>query len=207
VVAAVEAIVQADYDGDMRRAVFFVVKKSDKMTSSFSKKKSYTTALAIVVTPADDVDALRKDHDKAYGRWPAHVNLLFPFVPVDEFGAAESALSQALSKNNVSFACTLKFDRIASFPHGNVHVVPVIEVRRSPSCVLSFTTLCIVAWQTGHADSHVQERTCRGLSFSNRQVSKPYASLDHTLCARCVGLNFNLTLLSVNGQKANYLRR
>lgn len=54
-----------------------------------------------------------------------HINLLFPFVPLDEFDAAERLLSETLAPLAAdSRDASLRFARIASFEHGNVHVAP-----------------------------------------------------------------------------------
>ncbi|KAI9768068.1 MAG: hypothetical protein M1840_005102 [Geoglossum simile] len=60
---------------------------------------SYQTALC-VVPPAHicrDIDRLRSSHDKAYGRWPAHVNLIYPFVTIESL---PQAVDQIRSKLN-----------------------------------------------------------------------------------------------------------
>jgi 2'-5' RNA ligase superfamily len=46
---------------------------------------SYETALCVVppLSYCREVDKLRELYDKAYGRWPPHINLIYPFVGID----------------------------------------------------------------------------------------------------------------------------
>ncbi|KAJ1459603.1 2'-5' RNA ligase superfamily-domain-containing protein [Pelagophyceae sp. CCMP2097] len=60
--------------------------------------KVYTTSVALV--PPDDAwlefqEARESLRDAGLYRWPPHVNLLYPFVPEADFGAATTALSAA----------------------------------------------------------------------------------------------------------------
>ncbi|KAJ3212777.1 hypothetical protein HDU83_009174 [Entophlyctis luteolus] len=57
-----------------------------------------STALAIVLPEHlhDIVNAVRAKHDSAYPRWPPHINLIFPFIPLSEFTVAIPSLQAAL---------------------------------------------------------------------------------------------------------------
>ena len=46
-----------------------------------------TTALALVVKGkfCDKINEVRCIHDRAYPRWPPHINFLFPFVEMEQF--------------------------------------------------------------------------------------------------------------------------
>ena len=60
-----------------------------------------TTALSIILQdPADvqRVDEIRSKHDRAYPRWMPHINLLFPFVPQDQFADIEARLQPVLEQ-------------------------------------------------------------------------------------------------------------
>eukprot|EP00908_Phaeocystis_cordata_P023879 Transcript_6333.p1 GENE.Transcript_6333~~Transcript_6333.p1 ORF type:complete len:301 (-),score=82.34 Transcript_6333:804-1706(-) len=65
---------------------------------SASSSKLHTSTVALV--PPEEVwpriqSAREQLRDKGLYRWPPHINLLYPFVPEDEFAAAASALATA----------------------------------------------------------------------------------------------------------------
>lgn len=76
------------------------------------------TALALVVD-SSELTSLRQQHDRAWPRWPNHINLLFPFVPVERFDEVHAKLTRALRGQPaipISFDPTTVLD---SFPQRN----------------------------------------------------------------------------------------
>ena len=59
----------------------------------------YDTALCIVPPThlCGKIDSLRVLHDKAHGRWPAHLTILHPFVPVDNLPRARGLIEKHLA--------------------------------------------------------------------------------------------------------------
>ena len=75
----------------MSMSIFFIKKNFFQLfrrqaslvpLDGLSNVRSVRTAFALVVPEAlrSRIDAVRKLHDPAFSRWPAHANLLFPFV-------------------------------------------------------------------------------------------------------------------------------
>ncbi len=50
---------------------------------SIPTEKAVTSALALLPPTelCEQIENVRKAHDKAFERWPPHINLLFPFIP------------------------------------------------------------------------------------------------------------------------------
>lgn len=61
---------------------------------------SRDTALCIIPprTQWSKVDQLRSRYDRAYGKWPPHVNLVYPFVQIDALPRAAEAIQSAAPK-------------------------------------------------------------------------------------------------------------
>jgi uncharacterized protein (UPF0248 family)/endonuclease/exonuclease/phosphatase family metal-dependent hydrolase/2'-5' RNA ligase len=60
---------------------------------------SYDTALCII-PPSEqcrDIDSLRSHYDKGYGKWPPHINILYPFVSPESLQRAKEQIQSQLS--------------------------------------------------------------------------------------------------------------
>jgi len=81
--------------------------------------KTHTSALAWIPPPEspiyEAIQTIRQKYDRLIHRWPPHVNILYPFVPVDEFEEAAKRLALALT-NTSQFDVTL--EDIGHFEHG-----------------------------------------------------------------------------------------
>lgn len=62
---------------------------------------SYDTALCIIPprSQCGYVDQLRELYDKAFGRWPAHINLIYPFVPPDQLPRAQKQIENYFAEH------------------------------------------------------------------------------------------------------------
>lgn len=81
------------------------------------------SALAILIEDASlntHIDFIRRNSDKAFNRWMPHINLLFPFLPVEELLVAEEMLNKELEKVQ-SFEMNLQ--SISSFSQKGIHTV------------------------------------------------------------------------------------
>ncbi|MCP2257154.1 Metal-dependent hydrolase, endonuclease/exonuclease/phosphatase family [Streptoalloteichus tenebrarius] len=84
---------------------------------------THRTAVAWLPPPAvaDAVDEVRRRHDPAFDRWPAHVNLVFGFVPEAEFDRAVTLLAEEAAGIR---PFTARLDGVRSFEHGTVWLDP-----------------------------------------------------------------------------------
>jgi len=142
-------------------------------------RKLFTCAVVISPPKAQwaPIQAIREKHDSAYERWMPHVNLLFPFVPPEDFATA-AALASAALKDIEPFDLT--FDSFKSFNHGQKSVIwlnptPVDKVkavqaaltRAFPFCTEQSTKsaegfnphLTVAQWKTQTAPSAIQNFT------------------------------------------------
>jgi len=90
---------------------------SDFSTLMANRKKVVTSA--IIVSPPQEmwssIQAIRSKHDKSYVRWMPHINLIYPFVPANEFANIVGPLTQGLSSLQ---PFNLTFDSFDFFEHG-----------------------------------------------------------------------------------------
>lgn len=101
--------------------------ESEIKTELFSTKV-VTSALSIIIPDYMHayVDTFRKTYDKAYERWPPHINFVFPFISVEEFGNVKTLLEAAF-KEKVVASFVMKLDTIDHFVQANgitVHARP-----------------------------------------------------------------------------------
>jgi poly(A) polymerase Pap1/uncharacterized protein (UPF0248 family)/endonuclease/exonuclease/phosphatase family metal-dependent hydrolase len=68
------------------------------MATPIGLSSSTKTALALVAPDhlCSEIDGIRSIHDKAFGKWDAHINILYPFVPLDQLDTTISELRKAL---------------------------------------------------------------------------------------------------------------
>lgn len=73
------------------------------------------------------VQEIRKEHDKAYERWPPHINFLFPFISDQYFVEAAQILTETLA-NVPPFV--VRFKELSYFEQSKawtVHLKPTTE--------------------------------------------------------------------------------
>ncbi|KAF2810760.1 uncharacterized protein BDZ99DRAFT_386184 [Mytilinidion resinicola] len=87
---------------------------------------SYETALCII-PPADlchDVDRLRSVYDKHHGRWPPHINVVYPFVAVEDLPHVAPLIRSTLAEGQAAgelqeIRLNLGHADVFSQPHSN----------------------------------------------------------------------------------------
>jgi 2'-5' RNA ligase len=80
-------------------------------------KPSVTTSALCITLPdymQAYIDSFRKTHDKAYDRWPPHVNLVFPFLDTSEFNTIKTKLETVFKERNIE-SFVIRLDTIDYF--------------------------------------------------------------------------------------------
>jgi hypothetical protein len=83
---------------------------------------SHDTALCVIPPhmACGDIDRLRELYDKAYGKWPAHVNLIYPFVSPANLPRAQEQIKAYLDGNlDSSKPQTVELAEAGLFKHRN----------------------------------------------------------------------------------------
>ncbi|KAF2641389.1 hypothetical protein P280DRAFT_311821 [Massarina eburnea CBS 473.64] len=64
---------------------------------------SYQTALCVLPPQQHcrDIDSLRALYDKSYGKWPPHINVIYPFVPPEHLPRAKEQIENALQSSTI----------------------------------------------------------------------------------------------------------
>ena len=119
-------------------------------------KKVHTSALCWVpaIESQPPIQTLRLVHDRQIGRWPPHVNVLYPFVPEAEFEAAAGRLAAALQPLP-AFGVTL--GRLDRFMHGRclhtrapAHAFHALPYARARAYAHTSILPCLTARRVGH---------------------------------------------------------
>jgi poly(A) polymerase Pap1/2'-5' RNA ligase/uncharacterized protein (UPF0248 family)/endonuclease/exonuclease/phosphatase family metal-dependent hydrolase len=92
---------------------------------------STQTALAIVAPThlSAEIDTIRSLHDKAFGKWQPHINVLYPFVPLESLNDAIKIIRAAVLDDQAQ-RLRIEFDDIGVFRHrknATVYLKPTIE--------------------------------------------------------------------------------
>ena len=90
--------------------------------STFSTQKVFHTAL-VIIPPSElwlQIQNIRKIHDPAYDRWMPHINMLFPFIPPDEFEIFTEKMNE-IFKDFDKFS--VKFSGLGHFEHAKKAVL------------------------------------------------------------------------------------
>jgi uncharacterized protein (UPF0248 family)/endonuclease/exonuclease/phosphatase family metal-dependent hydrolase len=90
---------------------------------------SYDTALCIIPPPelCHNIDRLRALYDKSYGKWPPHINLVYPFVAPENLSQARQRLLQDVKSGPILQSSSVILNRSGYFEHKHNHTVYVCE--------------------------------------------------------------------------------
>lgn len=134
---------------------------------------SYDTALCVLppLEQCEHVNSLRELYDKAYGRWPAHVNLLYPFVTPERLPEAQRQIQAQIERNlDISTARTVKLDSAGLFRQRHNSTAILQESRESSNGSLeSLRSLALQA--LGHKPSGHNFHLTAGQTEDNSMAS------------------------------------
>ncbi|KAJ1331739.1 poly(A) polymerase [Microdochium nivale] len=103
--------------------------------TTFAAFSSYETALCWIPEREDwsSIDGLRSLYDKAYEKWPPHINLIYPFVAPESLSAASDAiLSGLLSwKSETGMLPTISLNSTGVFSHRNGNTIYLADSNES----------------------------------------------------------------------------
>lgn len=79
---------------------------------------SNQTALALVVPKhlQEEINTLRRVHDKAFRKWEPHINIIYPFVDASRLDSAVTLLRNKFQDATISKLCT-SIDEVGNFRH------------------------------------------------------------------------------------------
>ena len=93
-------------------------------TSSLTELSLTSHQIALCIVPplelCESIDRLRAQHDKAFGKWSPHINLLYPFVAAESLPRAmemiQAQLATFVSRTGPA-AQSIRLDKAGSFAH------------------------------------------------------------------------------------------
>ncbi len=155
-------------------------------------------ALALVVEEVEVVsriDAVRREHDHAHGRWMPHVNFLFPFVGEGQLDEAVRALQQAL-RPVAPFRLVLgEFACFAQRQGVTVHLRPRPEGKKSRAAATATATATAAAAATGgDGRENMPAGSASGAQHMQSLNEHIMAALPQTGAPRHKAFNPHLTL-------------
>lgn len=118
---------------------------------------SYDTALCIIPPKHlwPTVNHLRAVHDPAYKKWPPHVNLVYPFVPVHDLSKASDLIVSQLQKRNQGDELTVRLESTGFFTNNQKNTVYLHDEDPIRAAKLTGLREAILA-SLGHAPGNYQ---------------------------------------------------
>jgi endonuclease/exonuclease/phosphatase family metal-dependent hydrolase len=118
---------------------------------------SYDTALCIIppISQCSHIDQLRELYDKAYGRWPPHINLVYPFVAPENLPRAQQQIQQHLAEHHDRVdPIDVEMNQAGCFKQKNQYTIFLGEhLASSTSSLQSLRTVALQALGQGDARS------------------------------------------------------
>ncbi|KAI0386064.1 hypothetical protein F5Y04DRAFT_245391 [Hypomontagnella monticulosa] len=104
-----------------------------------TSRDTYETALCVIppkhLWPV--IDNLRRVYDSAYKKWPPHINLVYPFVPIQDLQRASEAIISKLHKLDGADQIDIQLDTADCFPNQKRSVFYIHDQELRPGPVLT----------------------------------------------------------------------
>jgi 2'-5' RNA ligase/endonuclease/exonuclease/phosphatase family metal-dependent hydrolase len=134
---------------------------------------SYETALCIIPpTPlTHDVNRLRALYDKAYEKWPPHINLIYPFVAPESLPHAVDVVRNTLVENSTE-EFSVRLDKADFFAHKRSNTIYVTDSGDGCKTLQSIRKQILLALE--QADAPFQPHLTIGQSDANDDSVRDY---------------------------------
>ncbi|KAF1946437.1 Poly(A) polymerase type 3 [Clathrospora elynae] len=136
----------------------------------------YDTALCVIppTSQCGHIEQLRELYDKAYGKWPPHINLIYPFVALDNLPRAQKQIQEHLAEHlDPNEPVEVDLDQAGCFKQRSQYTVFLGESRTSsPSRLETLRTMALQALGQGDAQSHLHLTV--GQSQDNTMFSREF---------------------------------
>jgi 2'-5' RNA ligase len=163
--------------------------------------KTHRTSVVAIPPPEvwEPIQAIRRQHDRQIRRWMPHVNLLYPFLPREQFDRAVPVLTAACQQVSV-------FDATLSTFRSFTHAAGRSTLWLAPEPAASFVQLQ-AALHTAFPDYDDQSRFARGftphLSVGQVASRQELRSLTAALQADWQPLRFAVAAVALIWRKAD----
>ncbi|KAF3402650.1 Nuclear poly [Talaromyces pinophilus] len=141
--------------------------------SSDLSLNSFDTALCII-PPAhltQDINRLRALYDKAYEKWPPHINLIYPFVDPEDLPHVVEIMRSTLAKNK-TWPFQFVVDKAGFFTHKRHRTIYTTSSGKGREEVKTIRRDVLSA--LGQADTHFQPHLTIGQSEANDESDLEY---------------------------------
>ncbi|KAL1499889.1 hypothetical protein AB1Y20_012572 [Prymnesium parvum] len=142
------------------------------------RTKVHTSALCFIPPPdaQEAIQRLRQLHDRQIRRWPPHVNVCYPFVPLPEFEAAASHLASCL-RGFPPFDVT--FRQLRHFAHGKKSFTAWLDPEASALQWQELVELCTRAFP--HCSEQKQRGFVPHLTVGQFQSEREVQALEESI--------------------------
>lgn len=165
---------------------------------------STATAIALVLPPTEaaDINTIRSVHDKAFHKWPPHINILYPSLSPEQLDDAIPRLRIALNEL-IDPPTTVLLDRVGTFSHRRNVTVFLQPSDESETAISAIRTKLVEALGLNaragtHDGTYRPHLTCGQQSLSGNALEKLVKVVEPL-----TGVQWTPTCLAVFRRKPN----